>query len=169
LYEDGPKKLDGKMDASSISCNDILHTVFNLFLCVESCSVWMERVWVPVLGYLPEVIFLTKGWIGIICETPEDAELLLSRKWVNGNSSLMLKKWRLAFNPETKYFSLRHIWVMLPGLPLYLWNEGALTAIRNNLGSFIMVDKKNLEASNRKVAKVLVEMDVHLGLSDYGG
>jgi hypothetical protein len=78
----------------------------------------------------------------------------------------MLKKWRLAFNPETKYFSLRHLWVMLPGLPLYLWNEGALTAIGNNLGSFIMIDKKNLEASNRKVARVLVEMDVHLGLPE---
>jgi hypothetical protein len=77
----------------------------------------------------------------------------------------MLKKWRLAFNLETKYFSLRHIWVMLPGLPLYLWNEGALTTIGNNLGSFIMVDKNNLEVSSRKVAKVLVEMDVHLGLS----
>jgi hypothetical protein len=76
----------------------------------------------------------------------------------------MLKKWRLPFNPETEYFSFRHIWVMLLGLPLYLWNKGALTAIRNNLGSFIMVGKKNLEVSNRKVAKVLVEMDVHLGL-----
>jgi hypothetical protein len=28
-----------------------------------------------------------------------------------------------------------------------------------------MVDKKNLESTNRKVAKVLVEMDVHLGMS----
>jgi hypothetical protein len=77
-------------------------------LYVESFIVWIERVWVPVLGYLPEVIFLTKGWVGIICATPEDAELLLSRNWINGKSSLMLKRWRLAFSPETEYFSVRH-------------------------------------------------------------
>ena len=31
LYEDGPQNLDGQMDTSSISCNRILHIVFNLF------------------------------------------------------------------------------------------------------------------------------------------
>jgi hypothetical protein len=72
--------------------------------------------------------------------------------------------WGLAFNPKIEYFSVRNIWVMLPGLPLYLWNEGALTTIGNNMGNFIMVDKKNLESANRKIAKVLVEMDVHLGM-----
>jgi hypothetical protein len=134
-------------------------------LSMEIFYVWIEQVWVPVLGYLPEVIFLTKGWIGIIFAILEDAELLLSRKWVNKNNSLMLKRLRLAFNPQTEYFSVRNIWVMLPGIPLYLWNEGALTAIRNNLGNFIMVDKNNLESKNRKIAKILVEMDVHLGMS----
>lgn len=133
-------------------------------LSMEIFSVWIEWVWVPVFGYLPEVIFLTKGWIGIIIATLEDAELLLRRKWVNGNSSFMLKRWGLAFNPKIEYFSVRNIWVMLPGLPLYLWNEGALTAIGNNMGNFIMVDKKNLESANRKIAKILVEMDVHLGM-----
>jgi len=49
---------------------------------------------------------------------------------------------------------------------LYLWNEGALTAIGNNIGNFIMVDKKNLESAQRKVTKVLVEMDVHLGMPE---
>jgi hypothetical protein len=30
LYEDGPNKLDGQLEAIRISCNRILHTVFNL-------------------------------------------------------------------------------------------------------------------------------------------
>jgi hypothetical protein len=134
-------------------------------LSVESSTIWKERVWVPVLGYLLEIIFLTKGWVGIICVSPEDAELLLTRKWINGKSSLMLKTWRLAFSAETEYFLVRHIWVLLPELPLYLWNEGAWTTIGNNLGNFIMVDKNILESKSRKVPKVLVEMDVHLGMS----
>jgi hypothetical protein len=66
--------------------------------------------------------------------------------------------------PETEYFSLRHIWVLLPGMPLYLWNEGALSAIGDTLGKFIMIDRENLAAASRKVGRVLVEMDVHQGL-----
>jgi hypothetical protein len=135
-------------------------------LYVENFTVWLERIWVPVIGYLPEIIFLTKGWVGIICASPEDVELLLSRKWINGKSSLLLKRWRLDFNPEIEYFSVRHIWVLLPGLPMYLWNEGALTSIGNSQGNFIIVYLKNLDLAQRKVAKVLVEMDVHLGLPE---
>jgi hypothetical protein len=120
-------------------------------LCEEKFSVWLERVWLPVLGYIPEVYFLTKGWIGFICNCPEDVATLLGKNWVNGTSSLMLKRWRVAFNPETKYFSLRHMWVLLPGLPLYLWNEGALAAIGNSLGKFIMIDKGNLRRQLEKL------------------
>jgi len=58
------------------------------------------------------------------------------------------------------------MWVLLPGLPLHLWNEGVLEAIGDSLGKFIMIDKGNIEATIRKVGRVLVEMDVHLGLSE---
>jgi hypothetical protein len=135
-------------------------------LCEEKLIVWMERVWSPVLGYVPEVFYLTKGWMGFLCNYPEDVVILLGMNWVNGASNLMLKRWWIAFNPDTEYFSLRHIWVLLPGLPLYLWNEGALTAIGESLGKFIMIDKVNLLATTIKVGRVLVEMDIHLGLSE---
>jgi hypothetical protein len=76
-------------------------------LCKEKLLVWVEQVWVPILGYTPEIIYLTKGWLGFICKSPEDAKLLLENRWVNGGSSLMLKKWRVAFDPVTEFFSLR--------------------------------------------------------------
>jgi hypothetical protein len=69
---------------------------------------------------------LKGGWFGFHCKTPEDASLLLSSFWTYDGSSLMLKRWRLAFNPDTDYFQHRHLWVLLPGLPLHLWNEEAL-------------------------------------------
>ena len=91
-----------------------------------SLEVWIRNQWLPLLGYSPEVIYLTKGWLGFICNSPKGASLLLSSLWVFGGSSLMLKRWRIAFNPDTDYFQFRHLWVLLSGLPLYLWNEGAL-------------------------------------------
>jgi hypothetical protein len=127
---------------------------------------WIKAQWLPLLGYLPEVIYFTKGWIGFICSSPEDATLLLSSLWVFGGSSLMLKRWRIAFNPDTDYFQYRHLWVLLPGLPLYLWNEGALRAIGNSLGKFISLDSKFQSDPGRKIGKVLVEMDIYSGLPE---
>jgi hypothetical protein len=84
------------------------------YLCKVSIPEWVELNWKPVLGYSPEIIYLTKGWVGFICNTPEDTALLLAQRWVIGGSSLMIKRWHLAFNPETKYFQFRHLWVLLP-------------------------------------------------------
>jgi hypothetical protein len=78
----------------------------------------------------------------------------------------MLKRWRLAFNPDTDYFTHRHLWVLLPGLPLHLWNEGALRAIGNSLGKFIALDTQTLNSSLRTMGKVLVEIDITAGLPE---
>jgi hypothetical protein len=44
-------------------------------------------------------------------------------------------------------------------LPLYLWNVKALEAIGNVLGKFIKVDEEALQAADKKMCKVLVEID----------
>jgi hypothetical protein len=48
----------------------------------------------------------------------------------------MLKHWRTGFDPTTEYFIFRHVWVLLPGFPLNLWNITALTDYRQPPGSF---------------------------------
>jgi len=78
----------------------------------------------------------------------------------------MLKRWRLAFNPDSDYFQLRHLWVLLPGLPLHLWNSEAFKAIGNSLGKFITFDPVSLTGSSRKMGKVLVEMDLSARLPE---
>jgi hypothetical protein len=70
-------------------------------LCKVSLPVWVEKTWAPILGYVPEILFLTKGWLGFICKSLEDLTLLLDNRWVIGGSSLMLKRWRVAFDPTT--------------------------------------------------------------------
>ena len=98
----------------------------------------------PLLRYAPELLYLTKGWMGFICKILEDVSLLLNKLWVLGGNSLMLKQWRVAFDPSTENFQYRHLWVLLLGLPIHFWNEGALKAIREALGRFISLDKMTL-------------------------
>jgi hypothetical protein len=76
----------------------------------------------------------------------------------------MLKRWRVGFDPSQDYFRHRHLWVLLARLPLYLWNEKSLMAIGNTLGRFISLDSKLLTRPNKKMARLLVELDIHEGL-----
>jgi hypothetical protein len=135
-------------------------------LCTQTLDDWISLNWLPLLGYSPEVLYLKKGWLGFHCRSPEDATLLLSSLWAYDGSSLMLKRWRLAFNPDTDFFQLRHLWVLLPGLPLHLWNEDAIRAIGDSLGKFIALDSQSLAGPSRKMGRVLVEMDISAGLPE---
>jgi hypothetical protein len=70
-----------------------------------------------------------------------DVVKILYRIWPFDGGSLMLKRWRISFDPAHDYFQFRHLWVLLPGLPLNIWNTKALSAIGNALGRFICVDE----------------------------
>jgi hypothetical protein len=105
--------------------------------CDLSFLDWMKEVWLSRLGYIPTFTTLTCGWFSLLFKTPEDAESILSQLWDYKGGSLMLKWWRTSFNLSSEYFSYRHVWVLLPGLPLNLWNLPVLTAIGNLLGHFL--------------------------------
>jgi len=78
----------------------------------------------------------------------------------------MIKRWRFGFNPTTEYFSFPHLWVLLPNLPLQFSNHRVLKVIGNCLGHFIGVDEDVLLTSDKRMAKILVEVDTHAGLSE---
>jgi len=61
----------------------------------------------------------------------------------------LLKRWHATFNPETKKFHFRHIWIILPGLHLLFWNPKSCEAIGNELGHFLFVEDANLKARNK--------------------
>jgi hypothetical protein len=71
------------------------------YLCNVSIPKWVDENWRKGLGYSPEIRYLTKGWYGFICKSPEDSVRLLAKRWVVGRSSMMIKRWRLVFNSET--------------------------------------------------------------------
>jgi hypothetical protein len=45
------------------------------------------------------------------------------------------------FDPHHEPMNIQHIWVLLPGIPLELWNEVVLRLIGGNIGHFIAVEE----------------------------
>jgi hypothetical protein len=150
--------------------NSLLCALVGRFAYKSKCSLsfpdWMKEVWFPLIGYVPTYLTLPSGWFGLIFKILEDVEIILNRFWDYKGGSLMLKRWRTWFDPATEYFSFRHVWVLLPGFPLNLWNKTALMAIGNLLGRFLKIDEACLLSSDKRMARVLVELDLHAGLMD---
>jgi hypothetical protein len=94
-----------------------------------------------------------------------DVDKILGRVWIYGFGDLMVKRWAHLFNSETDHFRFRHIWVLLPSCPLAFWNFDAFKAIGDALGKFFHVDSKVHSGKDRKVGRILVELDLHNGLS----
>ena len=47
-----------------------------------------------------------------------DGNALLEHNWSWGPSSLILQKWHVDINDKQEPHNIRHIWVVLPGLPM---------------------------------------------------
>jgi hypothetical protein len=65
--------------------------------CKMPLEEWVSTNWCPLLGYKPEVVFLTKGWFGFHFKRMEDSEMILEKAWSYDGGSLMLKRWRVSF------------------------------------------------------------------------
>lgn len=107
---------------------------------------------------------LNRGWLCFICRSLEDAEKILGGFWLCHNGSLMVKRWYIGFNPDKDFFQKRHIWVLLPRLPLQLWDREAFVAIGNELGHFLFVEENLIKQEDKRMGKLLVEIDVSNGL-----
>jgi len=110
------------------------------------------------------VFILTKGWFCFIFKSSEDAEEVLKRVWVVSNGNLILEQWTYAFNPEKEHIRFRHLWVLMPSCPVVIWNVEAFKVIGNTLGKFLHDDTRLLIGQDRKMWKLLLEIDLHEGL-----
>jgi hypothetical protein len=130
-------------------------------MCKMLLEDWVSDHWSPLLGYNPYVFYLTKGWFGFHFKRVEDTELILGKIWTFDGDSLMIKRWRVSFDPALDYFRFRHFWVLLSGLSLHFWHIKALEAIGNTIGKFISADLGALQATDKRICRVLVEIDIH--------
>ena len=58
----------------------------------------------------------------------------------------------------------RHLWVLLLHLPFPLWSLHTLEGIANTIGIFVAVDDNFHLSFDKRVTRVLVELDISLGL-----
>jgi len=66
----------------------------------------------------------------------------------------------LGFDPYFEPFVIQHVWVLLPNLPIELWLEASLKDIANKLGNFAALDKYFLNIEDKRIERVIVEMDM---------
>jgi hypothetical protein len=59
------------------------------------------------LGYAPKTVTLTRGWYCFIFRSPEDSMKVLQDTWVLNGGSLMLKIWRVGFDPVSGVFPVQ--------------------------------------------------------------
>jgi hypothetical protein len=60
-------------------------------------------------------------------------------------------------------FSGRFLWILLPDFSLELWSVRIFIDIANSVGRFVYFEEKSLRWNNKRLAWVLVEMDLELG------
>jgi hypothetical protein len=76
-------------------------------MCKMSLEDWVNVYWSPLLGYSPIVFYLTKGWFGFQFKRMEDMEPI-GKVWTFDGGNLMIKRWRVCFDPTLDYFRFRH-------------------------------------------------------------
>ena len=67
---------------------------------------------------------------------------------------------------ETEQLDTIPVWVHLPGLPLEFWNPTWLREIGNELGTFIEADLSFQQMKIKKVAKILVSLNIRTSLPE---
>jgi len=126
---------------------------------------WMKEEW-GFLGYIPEVIELNRKWFAFTFQTEEQAQSILRRVWSIQNSPMLLKPWSPMFDASRERVDIIPIWVRLPGLPPYYWEEKYFKSIGNKIGEFLEADNSYLDTRQRKMARILVNINVREGLGE---
>ena len=71
------------------------------------------------------------------------------------------------FDADTERLDTIPVWVRLLGLPWELWNPESLSDIGNALGTFIEVDLSYQQTKIKKVARILVSLNIRTSLREY--
>ena len=101
---------------------------------------WVEEMWKPLFGYCPKISILFRGWYGFTFKKEEHELFFLRVTWIKCHGILMIEIWHFCFERCTENIEFRHIWVLLPGLPLVFWNKVAMEAIGNHIGHFLHLE-----------------------------
>ena len=127
---------------------------------------WAAASWGNQLGYAPEVRELNRGWFAVNLEEEADLRWIQSQCWHIDHSPLLLKPWSPLFDASRERVDVLPIWVRLPALPLHFWDLYHFRRIGEILASFLEADLSFLETKEKKVARILVNINLREGLAE---
>jgi hypothetical protein len=127
---------------------------------------WILGFWKPLIGYSPRFSLLSNHWVVFHFFAESNLLRILGSPWIIGRGILMLRRWFPSFNHLTKIFSKRSFWMLLPNFPIEFWSVRIFEAVANSVGKFVFFDELSLRWSNKRLAWVLVELDLTRGLDD---
>jgi hypothetical protein len=131
---------------------------------LDSLNTWIQSHWGSILEKGPTFHLLERGWIRFIFHSEVDAMCILWGQWFFDKVILSLKPWHPGFNAHEEFAKLTLVWVRLPRLPMEFWNDKSLKEIGDILGKFILADNSYKSSNAHFVAKILVDLDVSVGL-----
>ncbi|XP_059066201.1 uncharacterized protein LOC131857545 [Cryptomeria japonica] len=107
-----------------------------------------------------------RGFFVVVFQSVADRNKVLgSGHWSwEDKHVLMLKPWHPAFNPKSESFDRTPLWIRLPNLPMQYWFDSCFEAVGNSLGTFLMADEDSLNLLHTTFARLLVVVDVTMGL-----
>jgi hypothetical protein len=127
---------------------------------------WTQSVWEEHLGYAPEVIELRKNWFAFNFLQPKHAKWVLGKNWSVNFSPLLLKPWSPLFDASREKLDKILVSVQLLALPLHFRTLDYFKAIGNVLGDFLEADLSFAKTKQRKIARILVNLNVREGLGE---
>jgi hypothetical protein len=83
---------------------------------------------------------------------------------VLGSFPSVFTKMDVGFNPRKETAYIQPIWICLPRLPVELWNKDVLNTLGDGIGKFLSMEANFHSKVDKKVIKILVEIDLHKGL-----
>jgi hypothetical protein len=82
------------------------------------------------------------------------------------NSLLLLNPWSPLFDPSGEKMDKISVWVHFPALSLHFWSLEHFKEIGNFLVDFLEVDMTFEERKQRKMARILLNLNVREGIGE---
>ncbi|KAI0488501.1 hypothetical protein KFK09_028335 [Dendrobium nobile] len=87
-------------------------------------------------------------------------EILNGGPWYVNGCIVGMDKWTPEFDPNSFKGISAPIWIRLPCLPLYCWDEDSIARIASCIGSPLYLDGNTFRWSKREFARVCVKIDL---------
>ncbi|XP_020691636.1 uncharacterized protein LOC110106192 [Dendrobium catenatum] len=162
LTEDG---LTVKLFEANVEINSkkhqlsVLIKVFAEFNSIQVIADELQRQW-DKFGKFHLTILGSRWCLCSFFTTEAVEEVLSSGPWFVKGHIVGIDKWILKFTTDSLKGLSSPIWVRLPNLPLYCWDEVNVARISSLIGVPILIDGDMIQWGRREFARVCVRIEL---------